>query len=241
MRPVDKGDVPLIEGKIKIVSDYKDWRQDLIDRIGNSCAYCNMNLNDSPQVEHVSPKSSYPNLALSWDNMLLACGPCNRAKSDSSYSQQLHYQPDYHNTHLAFDYIVVNHPLKPKTLACVPIPADNPYVNKEKARRTIDLLKLDAIVSNPRATDLRWKYRYEAYVSAQLWRESWNNFGKDYPEEFIPLLLDNIKGKGFFSIWHKVFVDISDVCMRLLQVFDGTLTEAFNHNGAPIPLHSDDL
>src|SRR5690606_24842339 len=104
MRPVTKGGIPQINGTDKTVSDYKDWRQDLIDRIGNFCSYCNMVLNDSPQVEHVAPKSTNPALALVWSNMLLACGPCNRAKSNLPYDLSTHYIPDYHNTHLAFDY-----------------------------------------------------------------------------------------------------------------------------------------
>lgn len=38
MRPVNKGDIPQLNNKEKIVSDYKDWRLDLIDRIGGYCA-----------------------------------------------------------------------------------------------------------------------------------------------------------------------------------------------------------
>lgn len=60
MRPVDRGPVPHVNGVPKTVADYKDWRQDLIDRIGNYCCYCNMVLNDSPQVEHVTPKKPQP-------------------------------------------------------------------------------------------------------------------------------------------------------------------------------------
>ena len=45
MRPIDKGAVPIKNGTPKTVSDYKDWRRDLMDRIGNYCCFCNMVLN----------------------------------------------------------------------------------------------------------------------------------------------------------------------------------------------------
>jgi len=113
MRPVERGGIPQENGVNKVVRDYKDWRQDLIDRIGNYCSYCNMTLNDSPQVEHVTPKNPRPGQVagalLDWNNMLLACGPCNRAKGNQPNSNQTHYIPDYHNTHLAFEYVIIDH------------------------------------------------------------------------------------------------------------------------------------
>lgn len=241
MRPIDKGNIPTIDGLPKTVSDYKDWRQDLIDRIGNCCSYCNMNLNDSPQVEHVVPKALHKDLELEWSNMLLACGPCNRAKSNHNYDSDQHYQPDYHNTHLAFDYAVISHPTKPNTYACIVCPSENEHVNREKAERTIKLLKLDEVISNSRATDLRWKYRHEAFISAQLWRESWDKFGKDHSDHFIPLLKDNVKAKGFFSIWYNVFKDVEAIISELLQVFVGTNKRAFSAKYHPICIHQDDL
>ena len=54
MRPIDKGPVPLRDdGTPKVVNNYKDWRRDLLKRIGPYCCYCNIPLYDSPQVEHV--------------------------------------------------------------------------------------------------------------------------------------------------------------------------------------------
>ena len=78
MRPIDKGPVPLRDdGTPKVVNNYKDWRRDLLKRIGPYCCYCNIPLYDSPQVEHVIAQDIDPAKANDWDNMLLACGPCN--------------------------------------------------------------------------------------------------------------------------------------------------------------------
>ncbi len=128
-------------------------------------------------------------------------------------------------------------------MACIPVPGNNDIVNVEKAKRTIDLFKLDAISSNPRATDLRWKYRFEAYQSSRLWRDHWNYFGKDIPDKFIPLLIDCAIGKGFFSIWFDCFQDEPDVKKALIDAFPGTRIECFpdSNDYNPSPLHDDDL
>ena len=228
MRPVFRGNVPQENGANKTVNDYKDWRLDLIDRIGNYCSYCNMVLNDSPQVEHVSPKSTNPGLLLVWDNMLLACGPCNRAKSDDPFTTSTHYIPDYHNTHLAFSYAVINHPSKRNQKACVVVPNSSPTVNQQKAAATILLCKLAALTDNKRATDLRWKYRYEALVVAQLWRKHWNNWGNQSAQSFIELLVTAAQGKGFFSIWFHVFYDVLAVKRALINAFPNTHLASFD-------------
>lgn len=43
------------------------------------CAYCEDSAAD--EIEHVWPKSLYPELTFAWSNYLYACGPCNVAKS----------------------------------------------------------------------------------------------------------------------------------------------------------------
>ncbi|RKH51255.1 hypothetical protein [Corallococcus llansteffanensis] len=44
------------------------------------CAYCEDSLAD--EVEHIRPKSLYPDLVFVWMNYLYACGPCNGPKSN---------------------------------------------------------------------------------------------------------------------------------------------------------------
>ncbi len=43
------------------------------------CAYCEDSLAD--EVEHILPKSLFPDAAFQWRNYLFACGPCNAPKS----------------------------------------------------------------------------------------------------------------------------------------------------------------
>lgn len=51
MRTIDKG------RNEKIVSDYKQFRDDLVERIGCYCSYCEMKIDNQPDVEHVVSKS----------------------------------------------------------------------------------------------------------------------------------------------------------------------------------------
>ncbi len=237
MRPVKRGNVPQIAGVDKTVADYKDWRQDLLNRIGNYCSYCNMVLNDSPQVEHVIPKipqaGQTAGALLAWDNMLLACGACNRAKDNHTNSIATHYIPDTNNTHLILDYVVrfVNHPKKGTQVVCIPIPKSTLNANQQtKAQNTIDLCKLNVLTVNPRATDLRWKYRFEAWQSANLiWRKNWDNWGYTKANRFIDLLVDAAKKCGFFSIWFEAFNDVPLAKNALINGFLGTDPTSFQN------------
>lgn len=64
MRPIDRGMCPKdITGNIKKFSKYQDARGDLIDKLGEYCSYCEMQLDASLAVEHVQPKSN-PTIAI---------------------------------------------------------------------------------------------------------------------------------------------------------------------------------
>jgi hypothetical protein len=233
MRPISKGTTPQVNGTEKVVSDYKDWRGDLVNQLGNYCCYCNMVLNDSPQVEHVVPQlpqAGHPaGAALAWENLLLACGPCNRAKSNQPVSTSTHYLPDVANTHLAFQYIIVDYPQRPNSKGCIPIPRNVPGVIREKANETIALCRLDFVGVNPRVTDLRWKYRFEAWYAANaLWKPAWEKWGCSKSADFIPLLIDTASAKGFFSIWFEAFDDVPDVKSALIAAFPGTHRASFS-------------
>ena len=222
MRPLQRGRVPQVGRRAKKVAHYRDWRMDLINRLGNFCCYCNMVLNDSPQVEHVAPKSRYPRRALHWKNMLLACGPCNIAKSNTHCSHKTHLLPDCHNTFLGFDHEVLATNRGP---ACVVKPRAGLSPDMcAKALSTIALCKLDLIKYNSSATDLRWKYRWEALEFARAFREMYDELiclGR-LPEVFYKLLSQAARSKGFFSVWMDVFKDAPLVIKTLLATFPGT-------------------
>ena len=55
------------------------------------CHYCEDSVAD--EVEHMAPKSLYPERAFSWDNYCYACGPCNGPKNNK-YAVFRHSDPD---------------------------------------------------------------------------------------------------------------------------------------------------
>ncbi len=245
MRPISRGTTPRdANGNNKAVSDYKDWRQDLIDRIGNYCSYCNMVLNDSPQVEHVIAQSLDPAIRLDWNNMVLGCGPCNRAKSSTQCPPATHFLPDFHNTHLAFDYIIINHPKRKNQKACIPVPMPG-LQQPEKARNTIALCRLDALTSNPRATHLRWKYHYDVCITAKKWLQAWDDTFSAAVESdkllFFDLLKTAVLPTGFFSIWFEIFNDVIEVKQALVDWFPNTDSASFDTAFNPQPRNLADL
>jgi hypothetical protein len=64
----------------KVAASYKCASVPLMDELGEFCSFCETKLPGLLEVEHCVPKSQYPTFALSWNNFLLACSPCNIAK-----------------------------------------------------------------------------------------------------------------------------------------------------------------
>jgi len=62
MRPVERGDHPVIEGKAVVFKKYGDARRHLVERLGRYCSYCEMRCNQPAHIEHVLPKSLNPPL-----------------------------------------------------------------------------------------------------------------------------------------------------------------------------------
>lgn len=61
---------------------YKQASVPLTEALGAFCSYCGTPLSGLLEVEHAVPKADYPTYSVTWDNLLLSCGPCNNAKSD---------------------------------------------------------------------------------------------------------------------------------------------------------------
>ncbi len=75
--------------KAKVQDIYKKAAVPLMDLFGDFCSYCETTLPGLVEVEHIVPKSQYPNFATEWKNFLLSCGPCNGAKSDQPTREDL--------------------------------------------------------------------------------------------------------------------------------------------------------
>ena len=65
-----------------LVGQYTNAHNDLIASLGYYCSYCGMPVGVSVHVEHKLPKVDYPNRALRWNNLLLACTSCNASKGE---------------------------------------------------------------------------------------------------------------------------------------------------------------
>ncbi|MGE3794169.1 MAG: HNH endonuclease [Dehalococcoidia bacterium] len=63
---------------------HADIRSALEVETGGKCAYCESRIDhvDFPNIEHIVPKSRFPDLVCDWGNLTLACTKCNIAKRD---------------------------------------------------------------------------------------------------------------------------------------------------------------
>ena len=232
MRPVVRGAVPQVNGQPKTVSNYKNWRADLIARMGAYCCYCTMRLPESPQVEHVTAQKIASSQALTWDNLVLACGACNSRKNASSCAPSTHFLPDTHNTHLAFEQQIVPHPKQRGQLAAIirVRPGLTP-AQQDKAQATIDLCGLANIPTDRRrmmqAIDLRWKYRYQEMLEAGIQRKNWNSTNATGQALLLDCIRAIVERGGFFSVWFDAFHDVPPVKQVLLNAFPGTAGNCF--------------
>lgn len=223
MRPLDKGSCPIdpATGRNKVVTDYDQWRADLIERIGFYCAYCNMPLSHNLQVEHVIPKVPMPGqpvgLRLAWTNMLLACGPCNRAKDNKPMLAATHFLPEDHNTYLYFETFVPH----PDPDAAIVRPKTG-LVNPElkQAQDTVGLLKLDNIDRRSDVVDIRWMRRFAALQTIKACRDIFDvakrsrTYNENAAAENLAIMSASV---GFFSLWYDAFADEPKVMEKLIH------------------------
>ncbi|BDS11616.1 HNH endonuclease signature motif containing protein [Aureispira anguillae] len=233
MRPIERGNIPRDDNdQIITVSNHRQWRKHLIDRIGKYCSYCEMALYDSPQVEHVIAQNIDSSRNLDWDNLVLACGPCNRTKSNTPCPPETHYLPDIHNTYLAFGHYLGNNTKTGEPAAYITTKSSSHSLMQiDKAINTINLCGLNKDTSSDvrTACDFRWKYRLEAITSALLWKQKWDDWGShSHSQDFINLLCDAALGKGFFSIWFYIFEAEPSIKKSLIEAFPNTALDCFD-------------
>lgn len=215
MRPIDRGPSPENTADLRRkFREYKDATPFLRERIGEWCSYCERAV--SPlSLEHIQPKSLYPEKTLSWDNFLLACHHCNSKKGVADINDENisdYCWPDRDNTFLFFDY----------SLHGMVRPAPNLTPEDQKrAERMIDLLNL-----NPESPgDCRFRARYEAMNHALLAQDALQKSDTDYLRHLIICMM-----QGHFSIWLYVFRDDADLRRRILAKFTGTAMRYFDEN-----------
>src|SRR6266481_1654208 len=100
MRPIDRGAAP------KVYARYEDAKQDLVNRLGSYCSYCERRIPTLLAVEHIQPKAlpQYEHLENEWTNFLLGCVNCNSAKARTPVEFVDFIIPDRDNSFVAYDY-----------------------------------------------------------------------------------------------------------------------------------------
>ncbi|MFT4927617.1 MAG: hypothetical protein ACI8WB_003730 [Phenylobacterium sp.] len=223
MRPVERGDIPNdSQGQPKEYSCYANARRDLIERLGQFCSYCEMRLDTSLAVEHIQPKIHCSDLALRWDNFLLACTNCNSIKKDKTPALDGCLWPDVDNTFLAFEYVSQG----------IVKPAANLSLQlRAKAIAAIELTGLDRKPNLQTASDRRWQNRRETWGIANDSKQDLAEYDNDAMRRQIARTAE---ARGYWSIWMTVFADDSDMLNRLIQLLPGTATDCFDIDGQPV-------
>ena len=221
MRPVDKGAAPAIYPR------YQDASDDLRDRLGDYCSYCERQIETHLAVEHVQPKVRRTTLRNSWTNFLLGCVHCNSSKGKKRVALRDYFWPDRDNTLRAFEYV---------NGGLVRPQADLTAVEQGRARDTIALTGLDRFPGNqgrePTASDRRWFRRQEAW---QLAKRSRDRLADQDTTAMREQIVETAIARGMFCIWWTVFAGDVDMRRRLREAFVGTDMASFAINENPVP------
>ncbi|MCK9636899.1 MAG: HNH endonuclease [Methylobacter tundripaludum] len=227
MRPVNRGDKPTgSNGNPVDFKEYGDARDDLVERIGDYCSYCESPLL-APAVEHIQPKKKEATLEKTWSNFLLACTYCNSIKGEKTVDAgnlNDYFWADTDNTFRAFIYEKDRAPQIDTSLNAI---------KQQVAHNTLELTGLDREPAHPRLTgkDRRWIKRKEAWGKAETAKA---NLEQQSTELMCNQIIDTATSTGFWSVWMTVFQDYADMRRRLIEAFQGTSEECFDHNTQPV-------
>lgn len=223
MRPVNRGKIPKKEdGSEKVYTSYNQAKDDLRERIGSFCSYCEMNIDNQPDIEHVSPKSKNEELENDWNNFLLACKPCNIIKNNNNENREGYVFPDIHNTSFLFEY----------TKKGIKVRDDLELEAKALAEATFDLVKLNRRFDSTGRLDDRAFARLNSWNKAQ---EALSDFLElsNHPS----MIRQTARScNGFFTMWIQVFKDYPEVKKHILENVPGTAMECYNESYSPIEL-----
>lgn len=224
MRPITKGTSP------KTYTAYADAKGDLTRTIGNYCSYCERHIPAGLAVEHIQPKGrpEYAHLINEWDNFLLGCVNCNSAKKDKQVPLDHYLLPDRDNTFVGFEYFEDGRVEADRNLT-----ADI----KKKAEDTRDLCALnkgfhDNWDDEARQAALeRWSQRNLAWEEA---KQSLVNYIAEPGPRHANSIAIGATGRGFFSIWMKVFESYPEVRREIIAAFKGTSIACFDAATVPV-------
>lgn len=220
MRCVDKG------VNLTPYTKYRDAMPYLVERIGAYCSYCEMEISNEPDVEHVSPKS-LGGAALLLENFLLGCKKCNKIKNNNNPTRANHLWPDEDNTFVAFEYV--------NEIVVRPAGFILGTPTEALARNTLNLTGIDRLPKNIARPskkiilDRRWQKRKEAWGRAGIALNRWR---MNPTIELCEQIADTAVSLGFYSIWVKFFSGPGEaqVLAEIRARFPNT------YNPVPIPV-----
>lgn len=215
MRPVRRGPK---RAQLQ-VRHWTDALDDLYERIGGYCSYCERPLGHAAEVEHVQPKGlpQYAHLKLEWTNFLVSCKNCNTRKSNADVVLAAVALPDRDNTFRALVYMPNGHVRVSDALSAS---------QRSAIDRTMALVRLNEEAAGSRELDAavvartRLQQRREAFAraetSAQMLRET------EFHEATRNIVVKLALATGFFSVWMTVFQTDADMKIRFIHAFPGT-------------------
>ena len=228
MRPVERGSVPIDSTTGVQISfrEHGDAKPKLLQRVGKYCSYCEKPLTHLIDVEHILPKTHFPQLKTNWHNFLISCRVCNDIKGHSAIKRKDFYWSDVDNTFRMFEYNLGGE-LKVNSSLSI--------TEQVIAKNTLDLLGLDRKPGHSkykdRSADERWRERFTALRIAQ---EAFGDLQDNDTSQMRNQIVRNAQGQGFWSVWMTVFQNDPDMLNRLIAAFPGTCKSCFDAQGNPI-------
>jgi hypothetical protein len=196
MRSVQRGSAP------NTYTNYQSARNDLAERLGWFCSYCEMPVKNMIEVEHIQPVANGGN-ELDWDNFLLACRYCNGVKSNNNADRIGYFWPDVDNTPLAFLYSELN----------IIEPAIG--LQNHETITAIATIKLTGLNRTPHSGN-------EPTDADSLTNQN---------EAFARQIARTATGHGFYSFWLMKFGGIPLVIDAINAAFSGTYITQYNALG----------
>ena len=225
MRPVNKWKVGYVFGA-EIIKDkyspHKSAKPHLESNLGCFCSYCEIPIMDEAMhVEHVKPQDSNRTLKYKWINFLVSCHRCNGAdnKSNKPVIFKDIYLPHRNNTFKCIEYHFSGK---------VDVKPGLTVIESLKTKRLIELVGLQLMKGDPKHKmgDKRAERRQTVYTLALKYESDYSQ-GKISSIKFI---VEFALGKGFWSVWMKVFESHPLVIKELILAFDGTFSDCISTN-----------
>ncbi len=220
MRPVTRGPAP------RAYAYYKDAIDDLEERLGTYCSYCERHLPSDLAIEHILPQSSHSQGILIWANFLLSCRNCNSVKKAAPASVGNCFWPAWDNTINALIY---------RRDGSVDVQGGLPAAHAAMARKLVDVVGLDRHGRRvgapvPARRDKRWRQREAQWRLAEVYHKKLQTEGAAVRSTIVDLA----KAYGFFSVWFTVFANDPETKRALISAMPGTARNCFDANANPV-------